>query len=66
MLVIKVKENESIERALRRYKRKVKDTKLLQQVRGREFYEKPSITRRNELLKAAYKGKKQREMESPN
>jgi small subunit ribosomal protein S21 len=55
MLIINVKENETIDRALGRYKRKVRDTKLMKEVRRRKSFEKPSITRRGEILKAVHK-----------
>lgn len=59
MIKIKVKENESIERALKRYKKKVQQTGLIKEVRSRTFYEKPSISRRDEKIKAAYKQRMQ-------
>ncbi len=34
--------NEDIERAIRRFKRQVKDEGIIKDVRAREFYEKPS------------------------
>lgn len=52
MLIIEVKDGESIDRALRRYKRKVRDTRILKELRNRREYTKPSVQRRNELLKA--------------
>ena len=54
MLVIKVKENESIERALKRFKNKFQNTQVLKQLRGRKQYVKPSVARRKELIKAKY------------
>lgn len=55
MLIINVKDNETIDRALGRYKRKVRDTKLMKEVRRRKSFEKPSISRRGEILKAVHK-----------
>jgi small subunit ribosomal protein S21 len=55
MLLIHVKDNETIDRALGRYKRKVKDTRLLKEVRRRKSFEKPSVIRRTEILKAIHK-----------
>ncbi|PHN04848.1 30S ribosomal protein S21 [Flavilitoribacter nigricans] len=63
MLIIDVKDNESIDRALKRYKRKHRDAKVMQQIRARQHYTKPSIERRNQLLKAAYKLRKQQEVD---
>lgn len=62
MLIINVDEKESIEKALRRYKKKVRDTKLLKDVRSRKHFEKPSVTRRAEVMKAAYKEQKSNEL----
>ena len=57
MIIINVKENESIEKALKRFKKKFERTGILKEIRGRNFYEKPSIIRRAEKIKAAYKEK---------
>lgn len=57
MIVINVKENESIDKALKRFKKKFEKTGVLKEVRSRSYYEKPSISRRNEKLKAAYRQK---------
>ena len=59
MLIIEVKEKESIERALKTYKRKFIRTGVLKELRRRKHYVKPSIKRRTELLKAEYKVKKE-------
>ncbi|MDX2305891.1 MAG: 30S ribosomal protein S21 [Microscillaceae bacterium] len=64
MIIIQIKDNESIEKALRRYKRKVQDTNLHKQVRDRQFFEKDSVKKRNTLLKAAYRERKKRETEN--
>lgn len=54
MLVINIKDNESIDRALKNYKRKVQRTNQLKQLRSRKHFTKPSVTRREEVLKATY------------
>ncbi|MEQ9262639.1 MAG: 30S ribosomal protein S21 [Owenweeksia sp.] len=62
MLVISVKEGESIDRALKRYKRKYDRTGTMREVRSRQQFTKPSVERRKEILKAAYiQGKRQEE-----
>ena len=38
--------NKSYERAISEFKRKVKNSNLLRELREREFYEKPSVARR--------------------
>lgn len=45
-LEVFVKENESLERALRRFKRKVQRSGLYSELRKRRFYEKPSAQRK--------------------
>lgn len=57
MLIINVKSDESIDRALKRYKRKFKKTKVLRELRDRKNYTKPSVRRRNEVLNAEYRQK---------
>ena len=54
MLQIPVKEGESIERALKRYKKKFDRTKVLRQLRSRKQFIKPSIARRQQVIKATY------------
>ena len=58
MLIIEVKDSETIDRALKRYKRKVQNTRLIKELRRRKEFVKPSVKRRNEILKAEYKNKK--------
>ena len=57
MLIINVKSDESIDRALKRYKRKFKKTRLLKELRNRKNFTKPSVKRRNEILNAEYRQK---------
>lgn len=57
MLIINVKEEESIDRALKRYKRKVHATRLIKEIRRRQQFEKPSVLRRVEVLNAVYREK---------
>jgi small subunit ribosomal protein S21 len=57
MIIINVKENESIDKALKRFKKKFEKTGILKEIRGRNFFEKPSVTKRAQKIKAAYKEK---------
>jgi len=57
MLRIEVK-NGKIDPALKQYKRKVRNTKLLQRLRDGQTFTKPSSKRRLKLQKAKYKNKK--------
>ena len=63
MLKIEVKPGESIERALKRYKRKYRNTKRLDQIRDHQEYTKKSVERRKTLKKAQYKEQFLREQE---
>jgi small subunit ribosomal protein S21 len=58
MLIINIKENESIDKALKRFKKKFEKTGVLKQLRSRTSFTKPSVKRRGELIKAAYIEKK--------
>lgn len=63
MLIIEVKDNENIDRALKRYKRKYRRTKVREELRRRKHFTKPSVERRNELLDAIYREKYREEFE---
>jgi len=54
MLIINIKENESIDKALKRFKKKFEKTGILKELRSRTAFEKPSITRRSQIIKATY------------
>lgn len=58
MLIINVKDGESIDRALKNYKRKYERAGIIKQLRKRKHFTKPSIVRRQEILKAVYKEEK--------
>lgn len=58
MLIVEVKDTESIDRALKKYKRKVDRTGMIKELRRRRNFTKPSIERRAEMLKAEYRLKK--------
>ena len=46
MSEIRIKDNESLESALRRFKRQCAKSGVLAEVRKREHYEKPSVKRK--------------------
>ncbi|EGV42697.1 30S ribosomal protein S21 [Bizionia argentinensis JUB59] len=54
MLRIEIKEGENIERALKRYKRKHRNVKVMQNLRENQYFTKPSVKRRRLISKAAY------------
>ena len=55
MIIVNVKENESIDKALKRFKKKFEKTGVLKELRARTAFEKPSVRRRNEIIRAAYR-----------
>ena len=48
MLYVKVGKNKSIEKAISIFKRKVKESGMMLELRERAFYKKPSADRREE------------------
>ncbi len=58
MLIINVKTEESIDRALKRYKRKFQSTRTLKEIRRRKHFIKPSVARREEMISAKYRSVK--------
>jgi small subunit ribosomal protein S21 len=54
MIVIPVKEGETIDRALKKFKRKFEKTGVVKELRTRQAFTKPSVVRRREIIKAAY------------
>ena len=54
MLIIPIKEGESIDRALKRFKRKFDKTGAMRQLRARKQFIKPSVKYRQKIQKAQY------------
>ena len=54
MLVIKVGKNEKIDRALKRFKKKFRNTQILKQLKEKKQHIKKSTKRRVEMQKAIY------------
>ncbi len=52
MLEIRVKKDESIDKALRRFKKQCDKEELIKEMKKRERYEKPSERRRKRLIKS--------------
>jgi small subunit ribosomal protein S21 len=64
--VVTLKENENINQALRRFKKKVEDSGILDDLRAKEFYEKPTTERKRKKGAAKARWRKQlRENELP-
>lgn len=60
MSEIKVGENESLDNALRRFKRQCARSGVLSEVRKREHFEKPSVKRKKKAEAARRKNQKRR------
>ena len=59
MIIVPVKEGENIERALKKFKRKFEKTGTVRELRSRKTYEKPSVKKRQQMMKAVYVQKMQ-------
>lgn len=55
MLIVNVKENESIDKALKRFKKKFEKTGVLKELRARTSFTKPYVSRRAEIIRASYR-----------
>lgn len=55
MIIVPLKENETIDKALKKFKKKFEKTGIIKQLRARQAYEKPSVSRRTTVKKAIYK-----------
>lgn len=54
MIVVPVKDGETIERALKKLKRKFEKTGVVKELRNRQKFTKPSVVKREQKLKAIY------------
>ena len=61
MIIIPVKDGESIDRALKKFKKKFNMTGTMKHLRARREFTKKSVELRNQKIKAAYKENLQRE-----
>jgi small subunit ribosomal protein S21 len=52
MAGVRVKENEPIESAIRRFKKQCEKAGILQELKKREHYEKPSVRRKRKAIAA--------------
>ena len=58
MTTIRVKDGESIEGALKRFKKATEKAGILSEIRKREHYEKPSVKKKKKALAARKRAKK--------
>jgi small subunit ribosomal protein S21 len=54
MIIVPVKEGESIDRALKKLKRKFEKTGVVKELRERQKFTKPSVKRREDVNHAIY------------
>ncbi len=54
MIVVPVKEAENIEKALKKFKRKFEKTGIVKELRSRQQFDKPSVTKRLKKERAVY------------
>ena len=52
MIVVEIKDGETLDKALRRYKKKFEKTRILKEVRRRAYYTKPSVENRERVKRA--------------
>ncbi|MBO4804958.1 MAG: 30S ribosomal protein S21 [Paludibacteraceae bacterium] len=54
MIIVQIKEGENIEKALKKFKRKFEKTGVIKELRNRQQFEKPSVTKRQQKIHAIY------------
>ena len=62
-IIVKAKKDESPDGVIRRFKKKVMNANVLEEVRGREFHKSPSVRRKernNEIKRKKYVDRMQR------
>jgi len=55
---VKIRDGESLEEALRRFKRECEREGILTEIKKREYYESPSVKKRRKLKESKRKSKK--------
>ncbi|MFM2207881.1 MAG: hypothetical protein RL213_1856 [Bacteroidota bacterium] len=60
MIIVPIKENEPIDKALKKFKKKFERTGTMRELRRRQTFEKKSVTRRQQILRARYRDMMQR------
>jgi len=48
---VKLRKNESVENLIKRFNRKVKKTKIIEEVLEKKFYKKPSVKKREKYFR---------------
>lgn len=55
MLIIDARESDSLDKALKVYKKKFEKAGIMKELRARQAFTKPSVTNRAQRLKAIYR-----------
>lgn len=55
MIIVPVKEGETIEKALKKFKKKFEKVGIIKELRERQKFTKPSVRKREQVIKAVYK-----------
>lgn len=63
MLIIDTRDSDSIDKALKKYKKKYEKAGILRELRDRQTFTKRSVKRRNVILRAAFIEQMKRSME---
>lgn len=58
MTGVKIRENETIEEAIRRFKRECERDGILKEIKKREFYESPSVKRKRKMAESRRRQKR--------
>jgi small subunit ribosomal protein S21 len=54
MIIVPIKEGDNVERALKKFKRKFEKTGVIRELRERQAFKKPSVKKREVMMKAVY------------
>ena len=54
MIVVPLKEGENVEKALKKFTRKFEKTGVVKELRNRQAFEKPSVAKRKQTMRAVY------------
>ncbi len=63
MLIIDTRESDSLDKALKKYKKKFEKTQTIKELRSRQAFTKKSVAARTQVKKAVYRDKMIRESE---
>jgi len=63
MIIVPVKEGESLEKSLKKFKKKFEKMGVVRELRDRQKFTKPSVRKREVKLKAIYRNQLQQDAE---